>query len=189
MDCYLLVGGRSSRMGRSKLEVEIGGATFLTRGIDAARAAFDEVRAVQRPGGSPVAGVTTIFEPPHEGDGPIFGVVTALRNTTRRCFILAVDYPLIDAGMLRFLRERAEGSRAPLVVPRWDGKLQMLCAAWSPELRPLAAARIASGRYDLRALAAEAEVIEEDELRRRFLGEPLMNVNTPEELEKAARLV
>jgi len=176
-------------MGRSKLDVEIGGATFLSRVIAAARGVFDDVRAVQRPGGAHIDRVPTIFEPPHEDDGPIFGVLAALRDTMRRCFVLAVDYPLIDVGLLRFLRERAEASRAPLVVPRWDGKLQMLCAAWSPELRPLVAARIAGGRFDMRALAAEAEVIDEDELRTRFSGEPRMNVNTPEELEKAAKLV
>jgi len=176
-------------MGRSKLDVEIGGATFLRRVIDAARAVFDDVRAVQRPGGDAIDGVPTIFEPPHDGDGPIFGVLAALRDSRRRCFVLAVDYPLIDVGLLRYVRERAEASRAALVVPRWDGKLQLLCAAWSPELRPLVASRIAEGRYDMRALIAEAEVIEEEELRTRFHGEPLMNVNTPEELEKAARLV
>ena len=176
-------------MGRSKLDVEIGGATFLSRVIAAAQAVFDGVTAVQRPGGEAIDGLRTIFEPPHDGDGPIFGVLAALRDTAQRCFVLAIDYPLIDVGLLRFVRERAEASRAPLVVPRWDGKLQMLCAAWSPELRPLVAARIAEQRFDMRALAAEAEVIEEDELRTRFHGEPLMNVNTPEELEKAARLV
>ena len=42
---------------------------------------------------------------------------------------------------------------------------------------------------NLRGLTDDIDVIEEDELRARFSGEPLMNVNTPEELEEAERLV
>ena len=39
----------------------------------------------------------------------------------------------------------------------------------------------------IRGLARGAEIVEEDELRARFGGEPLLNVNTPEELESAMR--
>ena len=46
--------------------------------------------------------------------------------------------------------------------------------------------RIAAGRFDLRGLNEQA-MIPEAELRRRFEGEPLMNVNTPEELAQAER--
>ena len=48
-----------------------------------------------------------------------------------------------------------------------------------------ATVRIAERRYDLRGLARGAEIIEEEEVRSRFSGEPLLNVNTPEELESA----
>jgi hypothetical protein len=34
----------------------------------------------------------------------------------------------------------------------------------------------------------ERDIIPESELRQRFAGEPLMNVNTPEELGEAERL-
>jgi molybdopterin-guanine dinucleotide biosynthesis protein A len=63
----------------------------------------------------------------------------------------------------------------------------MLCAGYSPALLPLIDERIAGGRFELRGLAADAEIIEEETLRSTFPGEPLMNVNTPEELELAAR--
>ena len=61
----------------------------------------------------------------------------------------------------------------------------MLCAGYSYDVEPLVAAAIAARRYDLRGLARGAEIVEEDELRARFGGEPLLNVNTPEELEDA----
>jgi len=187
MNCYLLVGGSSSRMGQSKADMEFAGSTFLSRVADAARGAFEKIVAVQRFAGQPAGGVETIFETPHPAQAPIFGVERALEHARRKCFVLAVDYPLITTEMLRFLAERFTASQAPMLAPRWSGKLQMLCGGYDPSLLPIIEERIAAGRFELRGLTADAEIIEEEELRARFPGEPLMNVNTPEELAIAAR--
>ena len=173
-------------MGRSKLDIDFGGATFFDRAVAAARGVFDRVVAVQRTGGGKLP-IETIEEERHDDEAAIFGVLAALRHAKSTCFVLAVDYPLIDAGVLRFLRARVARSKSSIVVPRWGGKLQMLCAGYAYDVEPLVAEHIAARRYDLRGLARGAEIIEEDELRARFAGEPLMNVNTPEELESAMR--
>ncbi len=179
MNCYILVGGRSKRMGRPKREL------FLDRVVREASQVFDDVIAVQRRGG-PAVSISTIFERSHDDQAPVFGVERALDYAGGRCFVLAVDYPLITAAVLRHLRERFDASRVLLLAPVWSGKTQMLCAGYGPELLPRIQRRIAEGRYDLRGLAddEEAEIIPEVELRARFAGEPLMNVNTPEDLEK-----
>jgi molybdopterin-guanine dinucleotide biosynthesis protein A len=65
----------------------------------------------------------------------------------------------------------------------------MLCAAYSPVILPRFGPRVAAGQLNLRGLTDDIEVIEEDDLRARFSGEPLMNVNTPVELEEAERLI
>jgi molybdopterin-guanine dinucleotide biosynthesis protein A len=174
-------------MGRSKLGIELGGATFFDRAVGAALEAFDDVIAVQRPGGEKLH-ITTIEEEPHDDEAAIFGLLAALRHAQGTCFVLAVDYPLIDANVLRFLRSRVARSTSSIVVPRWSGKLQMLCAGYAYDVEPLVAEHIAARRYDLRSLARGAEIVEEDELRARFRGEPLLNVNTPEELEHAVIL-
>jgi len=173
-------------MGRSKLEIELGGATFFDRAVSAARAVFDDVIAVQRPGGAKLP-IETIEEAPHDDEAAIFGLLAALRHARATCFVLGVDYPLIDADVLRFLRMRVDTSRASVIVPRWSGKLQMLCAGYTFGVEPLVAQRIARKQYDLHGLAGDADIIEEDELRSRFGGEPLLNVNTPEELQSAMR--
>ncbi|HEV2721248.1 MAG TPA: NTP transferase domain-containing protein, partial [Thermoanaerobaculia bacterium] len=159
---------------------------FFDRAVVAARAAFDRVIAVQRPGGERLP-IETIEEEPHDDAAAMFGLLAALRHARATCFVLAVDYPLIDANVLHFLRARVARSKSSIVVPRWSGKLQMLCAGYAWDVEPLVAERIAERRYDLRGLARGAEIIEEDELRSRFGGEPLLNVNTPEELESAMR--
>lgn len=189
MNCYLLVGGQSRRMGRSKLDLPFGGSTFLQRVVTAARPVFDRLIAVQRPGAAPLDLLPTILESPHDQAAPVFGIVRALEDTPGICFVLAIDYPLLTTDMLRYLCDRVMRSSAALVVPRWRGKLQLLCGGYSPALLPRIQNRVADGRLDLQGLADEAEIVEEDELRTRFAGEPLMNVNTPEELNEAARLL
>jgi molybdopterin-guanine dinucleotide biosynthesis protein A len=172
-------------MGQSKLAVPFGGSTFLDRVVSAARPAFDRLIAVQRAGGTGVEGVETIFEPPRVEQAPVFGVWRALDDAKSRCFILAIDYPLLTSEVLRYLA--GNGSQAEMVVPRWNGKLQMLCAIYAPSILPRFAPRVAAGQLNLRGLTDDIEIIEEETLRARFPGEPLMNVNTPEELRVAAR--
>lgn len=154
-------------------------ALFLDRIVAAATPVFDDVIAVQRFGGE-AAAIRTIFEEEHEGDGAIFGVARALRDARDEAFLLAVDYPLITAAVLRFLRDERG-------VPEWNGRKQPLCAVWETAALPRIEARIAERWYDLQPLAEQA-IIAEAVLRARFPGEPLMNVNTPEELEAAEKL-
>lgn len=174
MNAYLLVGGRSSRMGLSKTEL------FLERMVTAARPVFDDVLAVQR-AGAEAPSIRTIFEEAHEGAAPAFGVVAALRHAQAKCFVLAVDYPLITTEVLRYLSARE-------AVPEWDGHPQPLCAVWSVGALPRLEARMAAGQYDLRG-AIDQEMIPEAELRAKFGGEVLMNVNTPEEWERGQRFL
>src|SRR6266550_7699342 len=152
MNCYLLVGGRSQRMGRSKLDLPLSGATFLERVAAAAKPVFDGVIAVQRADGEAVDAIPTIFEPPREKQAPVFGVWRALEDARGRCFILAIDYPLLTSDVLLYLAGRVSQSAAEMVVPRWNGKLQMLCAGYSASLLTRFEPRIAAGRLNLRDL-------------------------------------
>jgi molybdopterin-guanine dinucleotide biosynthesis protein A len=174
-------------MGKPKPNLAFAGTTFLDRVAAAARPVFDKVLAVQRPGGPAIDSLPTIYELPHELQAPVFGVWRALQDAKGRCFVLAIDYPLLTSDVLRYLAGRATQSAAAMVVPRWNGKLQMLCAAYSSSMLPQFAPRVASGQLNLRGLTEDLEIIDENELRARFPGEPLMNVNTPEELQEAAR--
>ena len=173
MNCYVLTGGRSLRMGKSKTSL------FLDRVVAAAAPLFDEVVAVERAGAAPIAGLRTIHERAHLHEAAIFGVARSLEDARGDAFLLAVDYPLVTPELLELLRDERR-------VPVWNGQPQPLCAVWTEAARARVEEAIAAGRFDLRGVC-EQEMIGEASLRSRFRGEPLMNVNTPEELEEAER--
>jgi molybdopterin-guanine dinucleotide biosynthesis protein A len=179
MNCYILVGGLSTRLGTSKAEL------FLDRILAAARPVFDEVLAVHRSDGAPLP-VRTLFEREHDGDGPLFGIERALSDARDKAFILAVDFPLVTADFLRYVADAFEKSNALALVPEWDGKRQPLCGGYDTALVSMVEERLASGAYDVQGLLDEAaaEVLPESQLRTLFPGEPLLNVNTPEDLER-----
>lgn len=170
-------------MGTSKASL------FLDRVVAAARPVFDEVLAVQRADGEPLP-LRTIFEESHSSEGALFGIERALRDARGKCFVIAVDYPLVTSELLRDLAGRFEAAEVTALVPEWDGYPQALCAGYDAALLPLVERRIAAAEFDLRGLIAEADaaIIREADLRASFPGEPLMNVNTPEQLEAAERL-
>ena len=169
-------------MGQSKADL------FLARVAAAAGTVFDRVVAVERAGGVERP-IPTIFEDVHEGKAPIFGVLRALADARGRSFILATDYALLTPEVLRFLRERFEKSNASMLVPVWGGMPQILCAGYATCIAPALERRLASGQFDIRGVLedADAELVEEAEIRARFPGEPLLNINTPSDLEVAER--
>lgn len=176
MNAYILVGGRSLRMGEPKAAIRFGDTTLLGRVVAAAGSAFDRVLAVQRPGGAP-SSIETIYEEPHDDEAPIFGVAAAIRHAKAKCFVIAVDYPLLSSDALRDLAIRFEASAAPMLAPVWEGFVQVLCAGYSPALQARIEVQMAGRKYDLQSLAGDAERVE-------VTGEIWRSVNTSKELEE-----
>lgn len=176
VNCYILTGGRSERMGRSKTDL------FLPRVVDAAAPLFDDVVAVQRKG-DPSLSIRTIHEGEHADAAPVFGLARALEDAAGQAFVMAVDYPLITTAALIELRRRFEVSGALISVPIWRGIPQPLCAGYRVEVLPLIRGRVSKGKLDLIGLMKDAAAATFP-----FDGRELMNVNTPDELAKAERV-
>jgi len=191
MKAYILAGGESRRMGRAKHELMLGGRDFLRRVISAADPVFEEVVIVARsqaPFGS--AGRRVIEEPAHEGTSPLFGINAALADARGDAWIIGVDYPLLSSALLEMLAARFIEARPDLLVPVWSARPQMLCAGYGGTLRGEIDRRIENREFMLRGLIdyGRSIVIHENEIRLRFAGEPLRNVNTPEEYEEILAL-
>lgn len=177
-------------MGADKWSIDFGGATFATRVIAAASAAFENVIVVTKPGRGSFS-VPVIHERNAEVAAPIIGLDAALDHAAGDpCWVLGVDYPLITAHALAYLRGRFEASGAEIAVPEFDSKLHMLCAGYRATTSASVKARIAEGRLALKGLADTHAtlIVSERDVLKHCGRAALTNVNTPAELDEARRI-
>lgn len=185
----VLLGGASSRMGHDKAAVELGGVAAATRAARLLDALCVRVLLVggEAPEGAPGERVADL-------DGPqcaLRGLVGALEAaTTEQVLVLATDLPLMTPELLLALVAWPE---APVVAPRTETGAQPLCALYRREA-VLREARdwLASGRLKLQGLldAVGAAYLDPSVLVRLDPeGRALLNVNTPDDLERARRLL
>lgn len=184
----VLAGGASVRMGHDKATLELGGETLAAGAARRLAEVCPEVALADR-ARRLVPDLPSLADGP--GHGPAAGLLGAARAVPGRPLLaLACDLPHVPAALLAELA-RAEG--ADWVVPRWRGHLEPLCALWGPRALARLEARVARGLQALWSLA------EEDGLAVRWLDEELLarfgspaemflNVNTPEELQRAREI-
>jgi molybdenum cofactor guanylyltransferase len=175
---YVLVGGRSSRMGRDKALLPWRGAPLAKwiAGVVAESAGSATlVGSVERHAGLGFRAIPDIFP----GEGPLGGILTALRDSSAEWnLVVACDMPGIDAILLGRLLESARASGADVLLPISAGdRPQPLCAAYRANC--LAPFETAFGG-GVRKMTAALEAVT---VRRLPMEEVLQfqNVNTPED--------
>jgi phospholipid/cholesterol/gamma-HCH transport system ATP-binding protein len=191
-DCaaFVLVGGKSSRMGADKAFLPLEGRTLLERALQLARSVTDDVRIVTpRIPNEKFADYGPVVEDVYKDAGPLGGIHAALTSTCRDLnLILAVDIPFISREVLEYILAEAHGSQAMITVPRVGGRFQPLCAVYSRDFAPVAERALVEGRNKIDTLFSQVptRVVEEEELAR-FAFSPSMfdNLNNREDLELA----
>ena len=174
----MLVGGRSSRMGRDKALLPFHGvalAQFVARTV--ASAASQAVLV-----GDPVRYAAfgyPVIPDRFPGEGPLGGILTALHHTSADWnLVVACDMPGLSAEFLGRLLEAAEQSGAQALLPEGpSGRPEPLCAIYHRNARPALEMAFAAGQRKVTlALAAvsTASLVMPDLA-------PFQNVNTPED--------
>src|SRR5436309_12456781 len=194
---YILAGGGSTRFGRDKALVEVGGRPMLERMIELLRRVTNQVRIVAVPSKYAAFGAE-IVEDRWPGEGPLGGIITALENAARSPrgyewnLIVSCDMPFLTPDWLQFLANRAAKSNAQVVFPHSASGPEPLCACW----QTAAAAKLRSGfargvRKVTEGIALlRAEVLDEaDGKRFDSAGRLFWNMNTAEDYEEARRIL
>ena len=155
----LLAAGRSTRMGRDKALLEIGGVAQWCRQRDVlAAAGAVEIFLSARPEqewARAAAGFTAVVHDALESGGPMVGVAAGLERATHPWLaVLAIDLPAMrPAWFATLLREVAPGVG---VVGRRGEFFEPLAAIYPGELRWLAWEALARGDLSLQRLLAAA---------------------------------
>lgn len=157
MTGVVLAGGKSTRMGRDKAALEFDGQPMIERCADVLRQCFPEVLVIR--------------DDDAPGLGPIGGLATALRRAPE-IFVVACDMPFLEAALIREMASQLPGYDA-VAIPG-----EPLHAAYSARVLPVIEAQIAAGDYSVRSLLSKLRV-------KTVAAAPIINVNTPEELEAA----
>ncbi|HEX2084827.1 MAG TPA: molybdenum cofactor guanylyltransferase [Solirubrobacteraceae bacterium] len=137
----VLAGGRGSRLGGAKATARAAGRPLLAWSLDALRAAVPEVVVIAKE----ATPLPPCDAPVHRDEPPDFhprhGLVSALRRAAGRpVVVVPCDMPLVPPALLEVLLDVVEDG-APAAIPRTEGRLHPLCAAYAPGvLRDLEAA-------------------------------------------------
>lgn len=175
---FVLVGGNSSRMGRDKARLPMGGGTLVERVAEAVSAAAGSVTLVGAPERYAGLGLRVLADTRPQA-GPLAGIHTALSASPAAWnLIVACDMPGISASFLSALLAAAEASAADCLLPAGPSGLpEPLCAVYHARcLDSIEAAldrgvrKVTEGLSDLRV--ATWNVAESGWFQ---------NVNTPEE--------
>ncbi len=172
-------------MGRDKAQLSLGRITLLDRTVRELRTISEEVLVVGR--ATCMTDVRSLTDE-MPGSGPAGGLITGLRAARLPlCLTVACDHPFLDAEVLLSLAHLIPGFDA--VVPRKGADPQPLHAVYRRDTLPAAEDYFSRGGRSLRGLLDGLHVrwVSEAEMTRIDpSGRSLINVNTPEEWERAA---
>ncbi len=175
---YVLVGGRSSRMGRDKALLPYRGGLL---GASVARAVKEAAGSVTLVGNLDLTSVLGMPAIPdlYPGEGPLAGILAALAHTTAAWnLVVACDMPELSAELLRTLIEEAERCEPDALVPvAPSGRPEPLCAVYHRRCRPVIEGAFARGVRKVTEALADLRVL----WREAPEAKPFQNVNTPEE--------
>ncbi len=175
---YVLVGGRSSRMGRDKALLPFRGSSLVESVAAAVASATGKVTLVGNPAIYGHLGLPVLPDR-FPGEGPLGGILTALADSAADWnLIVACDMPEVTAPALERLLIAAERHDGDVLVPAGpSGLLEPLCAVYHRRSHP--ALRQAFDRGVRRVTAAfdgiKTVIFQVTEVA------SFQNVNTPED--------
>jgi molybdenum cofactor guanylyltransferase len=181
----VLAGGASRRMGKDKAALALHGRPQLqwARELLARHCeqVFVSIRAGQHD--DPVRRGQPVIVDVQDGAGPIAGIAAAqAAHPGHAWLVLACDLPFVDDRCIELLARHRDGRPVVAFASSHDGLPEPLCAIYEPASRAGVLAAIESGRNCPRKfiLGIGVELLEQPD------PAALENVNTPDELHRAA---
>lgn len=184
----LIVGGKSSRMGRDKRFAEIEGSGLLERTLKKAREEnFAAIILCAEKIMPPLQSLAEkyaarIVVDKMQGTGPAAGIAQGLAvSDTERAFALSGDMPFFDFAVARPLAAQCT-DEVPVVLPVGNGRKQPLAAFYRRKLAGVFANALRNGRRKI------ADIIDEvPHLAAKVAADRacFFNVNTPADLRLA----
>ena len=196
----VLAGGRSRRYGSPKARARLAGLTLLERALAILQAAGLDTgvianRADDLPA-HPLSAAAPVRPDLTPGAGPLGGLHAALAWARERgdagVFLLGCDLPLVPPALVARLSTGFDSARPTVPTSHGPLGIEPLCACYPVSLVAAAGDWLAVGRFGMGEFvhAHAPVVVARDQFASVAGGEhAFLNVNTPTDLERAARLL
>ncbi len=178
-------------MGRDKPWLELGGQPIIVRLIEVLRPLFPRLRIIANDSARFGALGLTVQPDIRLGCGALGGIESALATASfEAVFVAACDLPFLHAGFVGTLLGLLPGHDA--VVPWGEKGPEPLCAVYSVGCRAAVTRALDRGELKVADFLRSLRVrrVEGDELAQLDPhGLALFNLNTPEDYERARKIV
>lgn len=185
---FILAGGKSSRMGKTKGMLPFAGRPLVLHMAGLLEFAGEPPIIIGEPSAYSGLGFRVVADD-RRNLGPLGGICTALRVTRHGWnLIVGCDLPFLTCEWLEFLMARAFDSAADVVIPLNERGYEPVCAMYRQRARePIAAAlargvrKITDGFAELTVTAIAPSEWKAFDPR----GRLFKNINTPADYEEA----
>lgn len=191
----ILAGGKSTRIGASKPQLEIGKVHLIDRVVDTLSQFTSSILIVtsedqESLAESATAGARRVKDI-YPGKGPLGGIYTGLMYAeTGYSLVVGCDMPFLNSGLIRYLIDGASGFAA--VAPKFGWMIQPLHSIYSKSCMPSIEALLRENQLQIIRLfdLVNTRFVEEKEIDR-FDPDHLsfLNINTEGDLLKAEVLI
>ena len=186
----ILVGGKSSRMGRAKALLPFDNEPLIAHVVRRLKSWFPEIIVVAAPDQELPELSAVLVRDEIAYQGPVSGIYHGLKAATRDvCFVTSCDAPFLNFELIDHLLEQI--SEYDVVVPFWQERFQPLHAIYRTSVVPLLKEQLERG--ELRPIFLYDKVrtrkIQEAEIRRLDPeGLSFLNMNSPADYDAALQL-
>lgn len=184
---FITAGGLSSRMGKDKAWLELGGRAMIEHVIAALVPVTAKVAIIANGLEYERLGCP-VFADSHSGVGPLEAIRTALANSvTSRVLLVGCDLPFVTAELFKLLLS-IPGDQCATVPVGADGRLEPLCSVYCAKALPIVTDLITRGERKVSLLfeRVPTRIVPFDELRDLDGAELFFeNINTPEDYARA----
>lgn len=195
---FILIGGKSSRMGEDKFALKLNNKTFLQITAETLEKSETTQTSIVVSKQTQFDFEFPVIKDIYQNRGALSGIHSALVNTkSDHIIILACDYPFVSIELIDYLINVAKlNPQFEAIVPiQPDGKVQPLCAVYKIDpCRKILSEMLEneSEKYSVRDFLAtlKTNYIEFSEISHLPNSEIFFfNVNKPEDFEKAKMIV
>jgi len=191
MTGIILAGGKSQRMKKNKVLLQINKKLVIESIVEKLKIVFDDIVIIGNLSlDCRFSGVKLVKDMVFE-KGPLGGIYTGLSvSQSKYNFICGCDMPFLNINLIQYMvRKKTDYN---VVIPKYGDCFEPLHAVYSKSIIPVIKEKIEQGPYSIQSIFPKVKVkyITEKEMEkfgnwRKFF----FNINTPSQLKKAIRIV